>query len=312
MLGVKEQVVPPGNAATHGENVTTPSKTYIESNRALWNEWTEINARSTLYNLKAFRAGKSTLHQLEIEELGDVAGKSLLHLQCHFGLDTLSWARRGAQVTGVDFSAKAIGLARSLAAEVDLSATFVESNLYELPTTHTGEYDVVLASYGAIYWLPDIREWARVAAHFVKPGGTFYLAEIHPIAYIFDDRRDGKELQIVYPYFHSAEPVAYSTRGTSYAESDAEVVEPAEYGWCHSLGDTVSALVAAGLRVEFLHEHPFTVYRQLPFMKRGADGYWRLPKHGQSVPLMFSIRATKPADQCHSPSTNPKSTNRAT
>ena len=197
-------------------------------------------------------------------------------------------------MTGVDFSSKSIQLARSLAAELNLSATFIESNLYDLPTAHDGKYDIVLASYGAIYWLPDIQEWARVAAHFIKPGGTFYLAEIHPAAYVFDDRRDGTELRIRYPYFHSPQPVTYSTHGTSYAEADAEVTEPTEYGWCHSLGDTVSALIAAGLRVEFLHEHPYTVYQQLPFMEQGADGYWRLPEHGQSIPLMFSVKATKP------------------
>jgi 2-polyprenyl-3-methyl-5-hydroxy-6-metoxy-1,4-benzoquinol methylase len=276
-----------------GESVTISSNPYIKSNRALWNEWTEINAQSALYNLSEFRKSKSTLHALEIEEVGNVAGRSLLHLQCHFGLDTLSWARRGAQVTGVDFSSKAIPLARSLALELDISATFIESNLYDLPAAHTGVYDIVLASYGAIYWLPDIRQWARVAAHFVKPGGTFYLAEIHPAAYIFDDRREGTELRIRYPYFHSPQPIAYSTRGTSNVDEDTAVTEPTEYGWCHSLGDTVSALIAAGLRIEFLREHPFTVYQQLPFMELGADGYWRLPEHGQSVPLMFSAKATK-------------------
>ena len=269
--------------------------TYIESNRALWNEWAEVNSRSSLYDVVAFRAGKSTLHTLEIEEVGDVAGRSLLHLQCHFGLDTLSWARQGARVTGVDFSSKAIQLARALSAEVDLPATFIESDVYDLPAAHSGEYDIVFASYGAIYWLPDIREWARVAAHFVRPGGTFYLAEIHPAAYVFDDRRDGTDLRIVYPYFHSPQPIVYSTRGTSYFDGEAAVTQPAEYGWCHSLGDTVSALIAAGLRIEFLHEHAYTVYRQLPFMEQGADGYWRLPEHSQSVPLMFSVRATKPA-----------------
>ena len=271
------------------------AKPYLESNRALWNEWTEINAQSTLYDLKSFRGGRSSLQSLEIAEVGDVAGKTLLHLQCHFGLDTLSWARRGAQVTGVDFSSKAIQLARSLSAEMALPATFIEANLYDLPKAHAGEYDIVFVSYGAIYWLPDIREWARVAAHFVKPGGMFYIVEIHPAAYIFDDRLDGTELRIAYPYFHSPRPIAYSTQGTCYSDPAAEVTQPTEYGWCHSLGDTVSALISAGLRIEFLHEHPYSVYRQLPFMKQEADGYWRLPEHSQSIPLMFSIKATKEA-----------------
>src|SRR5512139_2419139 len=153
---------------------------YQQANLALWNEWAEINVKSREYDVAGFLAGKSSLKSIELEELGEVAGKTLLHLQCHFGLDTLSWARRGAAVTGVDFSDKAVGLAQALAREAGLEARFICSDLYALPEVLSGQFDIVYTSYGVLCWLRDLEQWAELIAHFLKPGGVFYIADFHP------------------------------------------------------------------------------------------------------------------------------------
>jgi len=158
---------------------------YLAANRALWDEWTAIHETSSFYDLEAFKAGGSRLRDYEVDEVGDVTGKSLLHLQCHFGIDTLSWARLGARVTGADFSDRAIELGRSLAAELRLDATFVRSDLYDLPSVLDGQFDVVYTSRGVLGWLPDLGRWAGVVAHFLRPGGVFYMTEIHPVAQAF-------------------------------------------------------------------------------------------------------------------------------
>lgn len=271
---------------------------YRKSNLDLWNNWTDIHAKSAMYDVEGFKAGKLGLHPLEREELANVSGKTLLHMQCHFGKDTLSWARLGAQVTGADFSDKAITLARSLSQELNIPATFICTDIYELPNVLSGEFDIVFTSYGAIGWLPDIYRWAQVAAHFVKPGGTFYIAEYHPFAYVFDNPEKGSEdqgLRLAYAYSTPRdEPLRFETQG-SYADPEAEY-RGVEYGWNHSLGDIVTALASAGLRIEFLHEfHYSTNPNMFVNMEEREDGYSYLkdPQERASIPLMFSIKATK-------------------
>ena len=271
----------------------------LRANRDLWDAWTGIHTASEFYDVPSFRDGRQPIRLAgyEREEIGPVAGKSLLHLQCHFGLDTLSWARLGANVTGADFSERAVESARALAAEIGVPATFVLSNLYDLPDALEGEFDIVYTSRGVLGWLPDVAGWARVAAHFVRPGGTFYVTEIHPTAQVFEN--DGVapgELRLAYPYWSHAEPLTFDVHG-SYADPDA-ATDPTlvEHGWDHSLGEIVTALIDAGLRIEFLHEFDFCEWK-LDFLVEGDDGRWRLPDgtKGQ-LPLFFSIRATKPAD----------------
>lgn len=267
---------------------------YRKSNLELWNNWTRLHTTSAsdVYGITDFKAGKSSLRSLELEELGDVSGKTLLHLQCHFGKDTLSWARLGATVTGADFSDKAIEYARQLSAELDIPATFVLSDLYDLPNSLSGQFDIVFTSYGAIYWLPDMDRWAQIVAHFLKPGGTFYIAEFHPFAYVFDNADDGEGLKIAYPY-RSVQPIRLESQG-SYAVPDADY-QGVEYGWDHSLGDIINALIKAGLHIEFVHEHDFTVFPMFKCLERSEDGYYRLknPVERAAIPLMFSIRAKK-------------------
>ncbi|HET8632370.1 MAG TPA: class I SAM-dependent methyltransferase [Thermomicrobiales bacterium] len=266
---------------------------YLDANRERWNELTPIHARSAYYGVDAFKAGASTLRSIERAEVGDVAGKSLLHLQCHFGLDTLSWARLGATVTGVDFSEEAIALARALSAETGVPATFVRSDIYALPEALTGAFDTVFTSYGVLCWLPDLPAWARVIAHFLKPGGVFYIVDGHPFADVFYNEADATELRVAYSYFHAPEPMKWEAAG-SYADHDAVVTRPS-YEWTHSLGDIVDALTGAGLRIVFLHEFPVCSWARFPFMEEGADGWWRLPAGLPALPLTFSLRAERPA-----------------
>lgn len=268
----------------------------FRDNRRLWDRWTEIHETSEFYDVASFRDGRRPIRlaDYEREEIGLVEGKTLLHLQCHFGLDTLSWARLGARVTGADFSEAGIAAARGLAAELDIPATFVVSNLYDLPTVLEGQFDVVYTSRGVLGWLPDIEGWARVAAHFVKPGGFFYITEIHPVAQVFENEgvRPG-ELRPTYPYWSHPESLRFDVKG-SYADPTAATDGLVEHGWDHSLGEIVTALITAGLRIEFLHEFDFVEW-PIDYLVEGDDGRWRLPPttKGQ-LPLFFSLRAARP------------------
>jgi SAM-dependent methyltransferase len=266
------------------------------ANEALWNAWTAVNAPSDFYDLEGFKAGGVRIRPYELELIGDVSGKSLLHLQCHFGIDTLSFARLGARVTGADLAADAIDRARSLADELGFpDARFVRSNLYDLPNALDGEFDLVYTSRGVLGWLPDIAAWARVVAHFLAPGGTFFITEIHPIVQAFEDEGVSPgELRLRYPYWEHPEPLTFAVKG-SYADPDANVGNQTEHVWDHGLGEIVTALIDAGLRVERLVEHPFLAWK-VDFLVEDADGTWRLPPDTPGeLPLMFSLVATKPA-----------------
>jgi SAM-dependent methyltransferase len=266
---------------------------YREANRRLWEEWAAIHPRAEFYRVEDFKRGWDPLKPFEVEELGDVAGQTLLHLQCHFGRDTLAWARRGAHVTGADFSETAIRTARELAAELGIEARFVQSELYDLPNRLEGRFDVVYTSFGAIYWLPDIDGWAEVIDHFLATGARFYIAEFHPITHVFEDTQEAGEPRVRHPYFHRTEPIAWPVEG-SYADRRAEVESKVEYGWNHSLADVVSAIAGRGLRIEFLHELPYTPFQWAPLLEKRDDGNWWLPGPGE-LPMVFSIMATKPA-----------------
>ncbi|MBN1956110.1 MAG: class I SAM-dependent methyltransferase [Anaerolineae bacterium] len=265
---------------------------YLQANRDHWDELVPAHARSAFYDVESFRAGRTTLMPLERKELGDVGGKSMLHLQCHFGLDTISWARLGARVTGADFSPQAIRLARSLSAELDVSARFVCADLYELPGVLDELFDIVFTSYGVLSWLPDLARWGQVIAHFLRPDGIFYIAEIHPFACIFSDQVDTPNLQIHYPYFSSGEPLRFDESG-SYATPDTQLEHTTMYEWPYPIGDIVSALVAAGLQIDFLHEFPYASYQMFPLLEQDEDGWWWLPGQKSLIPMTFSLQAHK-------------------
>jgi phthiocerol/phenolphthiocerol synthesis type-I polyketide synthase E len=255
-------------------------------NRALWDERVPIHLDSAFYDVAGFLAGGSTLRAFELDELRDVAGLTLVHPQCHFGLDTLSWARRGAHVTGLDFSGAAVAAARRLAAEAKLDAEFVEADVYAAPEALGGRrFDVVYTGLGALNWLPDVERWAGVMASLVAPGGRLYLAEFHPFPEVFAD----DELRVAHPYFDPA-PYRGEEAGT-YANPDAATVHNRYVVFQHTLGSVVSAIAAAGLRIEFLHEHDHTLFARWPFLQPHPDGIFRLPEGAPALPLMYSLLA---------------------
>ena len=263
---------------------------FLENNRSLWNGWTRLHKPSRFYDIERFKAGKSSLEPLELAEVGDVAGKSLLHLQCHFGMDTLSWARLGAQVTGVDFSDEAVRLASALAAELNIPARFVRSNVYDLPQ-HLGDerFDIVYTSYGVLAWLPDLYAWAEVIAHCLKPGGFFYVVEFHPLFEMLDDAG----ARFAYPYFGAPRPLELRATG-SYAAREATDFEHEEFNWPHPLSEVINAVVRAGLRLEYVHEFDYVwhaaAYTHLDEFEPGK-GRVRGPMG--LLPHMFSLRARR-------------------
>jgi 2-polyprenyl-3-methyl-5-hydroxy-6-metoxy-1,4-benzoquinol methylase len=263
---------------------------YQEVNRASWDERVPIHVGGEFYDVAGFKAGEEHLRPFELEEMGDVSGKELLHLQCHFGKDTLSWARRGARVTGLDFSAPAIEAARGLAAEIGVEAEFVRSDVYEARQALGGRtFDVVYTGLGALNWLPDIARWAEVAAGLVRPGGFLYLAEFHPFADVFGD----DDLTVEHDYFHSEEPTVWDEAGT-YADLEAETENNVTYEWNHTLSDVVTALIDAGLVLQFLHEHDYTLFPRWPILEKTGFDTYRLPDGTPRIPLMYSLKAAKP------------------
>jgi len=268
----------------------------LRRNRELWDAWTKIHVASAFYDVASFRNGERPIRvaDYEREEVGSVEDKSLLHLQCHFGLDTLSWARLGATVTGIDFSEEAIAAARGLAVELKIPATFIVSDLYRLPDVLHEQFDIVYTSCGVLGWLPDIAGWGRVAAQFVRPGGFLYLTEIHPVAQVFESEGvEPGELRLAYPYWSHPEPLRFEVKG-SYADREAPTDGLVEYGWNHSLGEILTSLSGAGLRLEFLHEVDFARW-PIDFLVESEDGRWRLPDGSKGgLPLFFSLKATKP------------------
>lgn len=260
---------------------------HTKTNSQLWNGWTKIHAGSKFYDLEGFKARRRSLMQTELDEVGDVAGKLLLHLQCHFGQDTLSWAVQGANVTGVDFADEAITLARSLSRELEVPAEFVCSDIYDLPENLDRKFDIVFTSYGVLAWLRDLNRWGEVVSHFLKAGGLFYIVEFHPFVSMLDETGE----KIEFPYFHTGDAIKCDIKG-SYADPDSEFVHDS-YEWSFGLGDVVTALTRAGLRIEFLHEFPYSNYNCWPYIKEVAPGKYVHPGIKHDLPHMFSIRAIK-------------------
>jgi 2-polyprenyl-3-methyl-5-hydroxy-6-metoxy-1,4-benzoquinol methylase len=269
--------------------MTTGLEKYVQANQQLWNAWTSIHEKSQLYDLDGFKSGKSSLKSIELEELGDVSGKSLLHLQCHFGLDSLSWARLGARVTGVDFSSRSIALANDLSAQLNIPANFVCCDIYQLTNVLQGKFDIVFTSYGVLRWLNDLNQWAKIISHYLQPGGTFYISEFHPFVYLLEQDKPAHTLKLTGSYLATGEPVKYEGSG-SYADRNAPVSFVA-YGWNHHLGEIINALVQAGLEIEFLHEFPKSVVQSLPCMEQDESGWWQLPFPQHLFPLTFSLKA---------------------
>ena len=269
---------------------------YAAANLANWDERVGVHLGSAFYDLEGFKAGASSPTAIESGELGPLVGEgtTLLHLMCHLGLDTLSWARRGAVVTGADFSGAAVAAARTLADELGLAprATFVVSDMDSLAEHLGGQFDVVFTSWGVLCWLADLRPWATTVAHFLRPGGTFYIAEFHPLAFTLADDAQAGSLRLEYPYFQHGRPLRFDEPGT-YADPGAATVHNVTYQWTHGFAEIVDPLLRCGLRLDFLHEFPFTHGLPFAFLEPCDDGWLRVQGHHDEFPLSFSLKMTK-------------------
>lgn len=260
---------------------------FFKINKETWDKKVAIHSRSDFYKMEDFLKGKSSLNKLELDELGNVKGKSLLHLQCHFGQDTLSFSRMGATATGIDLSSEAIKEAKELNKKLGLNASFVESNVYDVPKNIDGKFDIVFTSYGVVGWLPDLDIWADVIFEKLNTGGVFYMAEFHPIVWMFDYLQEPATMK----YSYSQSEVIYEEYKGTYANNDADMISK-EYGWNHGLGEVVSALSRVGLHVEFLNEYYESPYDCLPNMEKTDKGMFVF-KENKLFPLIYSIKATK-------------------
>jgi SAM-dependent methyltransferase len=267
---------------------------FFAANRRSWDERVAIHAadETGFYDVAKVLRGEDKLNAIEAAEIGDIRGLRVAHLQCHFGLDSLCLERRGADVTGLDFSSAAIAKAREITAELGLRANFVEGNVYDARALLKGDFDMVYVTWGAIGWLPDIARWAQVVASLLKPGGWLYLAESHPVLNCFTwvDGRLTPSFDWRTPPGH---PIADDT-DTTYNGSKTQLLNARTYDWIHPLSDIVGGLRQAGLVLDWLHEHPAVTWWMYPVLQRGDDGLYRLPADHPQLPLSFSLRAVKP------------------
>jgi len=259
----------------------------FEHNRQSWNELTTLHAESSFYNVDSFKKGKTSLNHIEIEELGEVKGKKLLHLQCHFGMDTLSLARQGAEVVGVDISDTSIQKAIELSNELKIPAKFVRSNVYDIESVLDEKFDIIYTSYGAINWLNDLDNWAKIINRFLKPNGIFYMVEFHPFIYTLNDNSE-----IVDSYFKS-KPLETIVENSYTDNSEVSNENLKHIEWHHSLSEVLNSLISNGLKIEFLNEFPYQVYNCFPNLTEIEIGKWVSEKYGDKIPHMYSIKAIK-------------------
>ena len=259
-------------------------------NRAHWDAVAAIHANDEEFRSR-LRTHGTSLQSIELAELSPrVAGKSLVHLQCHTGMDTMSWGKKGAgPVVGIDFSPKAIEAARNLAKELQIEAEFVECNVYDAADRLERTFDVVFSSYGVLCWLSDLQRWADNVARLVAPGGLFYLVEFHPFVWALADDATADRPTMGYPYLGHQIP-NYFASGTDYIDSSATT--PPHYTWNHGLGSVITALLERGLVLEFLHEMPYCASAITPMLKLRSDGYYEIPGT-DGFPLSFSLLARR-------------------
>jgi 2-polyprenyl-3-methyl-5-hydroxy-6-metoxy-1,4-benzoquinol methylase len=267
---------------------TTMQMENFENNRESWNELTSLHINSEFYDLKSFKKGHTSLNHIELDEIGgDVKGKNLLHLQCHFGMDTLSFARMGADVTGIDISDESIKVAKELSEELLLPAKFYRSNVYEIDKVLDEKFDIIYTSYGAINWLNDLDSWAKLINNFLKPGGIFYMVEFHPFIYTLNE-----ELQINEHYFKTKQ--IESIVDESYTDNSTVSKKKLKHvEWHHSLNEVLNSLITNGLEIELFNEFPYQVYNCFKNMVEIEKGKWVFEKYKDKIPYMYSVKAIK-------------------
>ena len=259
-----------------------------EANLGSWDERVSIHLESDLYDVDGFIAGKSKLRSFERREIGEVEGCRLAHLQCHFGLDTLSWAREGAKVTGLDFSPAAIRAARELASRTGIDARFVVGDVLEAASILEGPFDIVYTGLGAICWIDDLQCWSRQIAKLLDPGGILYLVEFHPLTDIFSD----DSLEVTESYFDGGRPFRDDRPGT-YADHGAPTENNVSYSWTHPISSVINHLLDAGFSLDRFEEHDFTLFSRFENLVNSHDDVHRFPDSHPKLPLMYSLRATR-------------------
>lgn len=250
-------------------------------NQAFWDDVAPHHAQSDFYGIERFLTEKDSLGEIERAELGDASGRSICHLQCHIGLDSLSLANRGADVTGVDFSAESLRIARDLSDRTGIPATFVESDVLAAADILDANFDIIFTTRGVMMWIADLDSWARNCARLLRPGGSFYLLDIHPLGMVLHQTDSG--LRLASSYFGGSEPIVRAA-DSSYAVSDVGLNHRETPEWVHPVGDVLTALVRAGISIEFLHEHPGDDYAPTSLAPSGEQ-----PGVAQ-LPTLYSIR----------------------
>ncbi len=274
-------------------NNSNPEINFTDINRRLWNDKVRYHVTSSMYNVPGFLTGDDSLNKIEIDLLGNIQGKRILHLQCHFGLDSLSLARRGAQhVTGVDMSDQAIDKARELAEKINLTAStkFICCNIYDLPehlSSNQDElFDIVFTSYGVTTWLPDINRWASIISRYLKSNGVFIMAEFHPVICMFNETFSSIEES----YFNQRAIIS-ECQGT-YADRNAPILNQS-IEWNHSLSDTLQALINNGLRIDILQEFDYSPYDCFLNSVKTEDGFYQIKGLEKKIPIVYAVKATK-------------------
>ncbi|MFN3753634.1 class I SAM-dependent methyltransferase [Flavobacterium sp.] len=259
---------------------------YIKLNKATWNDKVDVHIASAFYDMESFLNGKSTLNDIELALLGDVSGKKILHLQCHFGQDTISLSRMGAKATGLDLSDKAIERAREFAKKLNLDVTFVCCDIYEAPTLIDEKFDIVFTSYGTIGWFPDLEKWAKVVSHFLKPNGQFIMADFHPVVWMFDD-----DFTTVFYNYFNVEPIIENTTGT-YADKQAPI-ETKTITWNHPISEILNSLIQSGLEINTFNEYDYSPYNCFNQTIESEPGKFRIKPLDNKIPMVYSILASK-------------------
>lgn len=259
---------------------------YLDINKNSWNARVEPHLESDFYFVDEFLKGRNSLNSIELDLLGDIKGKSVLHLQCHFGQDSISLSRMGAKVTGIDLSDKAVDTARDLAKKCGTDTEFICTDVYNLPNVLNEKFDIVFTSYGTIGWLPDLKQWANVVSHFLKQEGEFVMAEFHPLVWMYDDDFEG----VTYNYFNE-KPIVETSEGT-YADTSADIVQ--DYvSWNHPLSDVLQSLIDEKLTLENFSEFDWSPYACFKHLEEFEKGKWRITKFGNKIPMVYSIKAKK-------------------
>jgi len=259
---------------------------YLEINNALWNERVAHHVQSDFYDITAFKNGETSLKSIELDLLGGIEGKNLLHLQCHFGQDTLSLARMGARVTGLDFSEKGIEQAGALAEELKIKAAFICSDVYEADKRIRHQADIVYTTYGVLGWLPDLQKWANVVANCLKQGGELILVEFHPVVWMYDTNFE----RLTYSYFNK-EMIIEEEIGT-YADTNAAIAMKS-VGWNHPVADVITSLIQAGFEITIFQEFDYSPYAAFPKCVEIAPGKYQIEGLEGKMPMVYALKAVK-------------------